>query len=213
MIKICLLGAPGCGKGTQAKLISEKYNIPQISTGDLFRNAIQNKTPLGLEIEKYMSKLVPDEIVIDLVKERLAQDDCKNGFILDGFPRTINQAEIFEKEVGLDAVIYIDIDLNLAKERILERRTCQSCGAIFTTSAMTGEDCPNCGGHIDVRAEDKKVDERLETYKQQTFPLVDFYTERNLLHVVDVNKYKDLPFKEGKASTFEEITKILEGLK
>lgn len=212
-MKISLLGAPGCGKGTQAKLICEKFNIPHISTGDLFRNAIANNTPLGMEIKKYMSKLVPDEIVIGLVKERIAQADCANGFILDGFPRTINQAEIFDKEVGLDAVLYFDIDLNLAKQRILERRTCQNCGEIFTTSTMMDDKCPKCGGKVDVRDEDKKADERLQTYTEMTAPLVEYYSKSGSLKVVNVNKFKDLPFSEGKSATFNEIQNLLEGLK
>ena len=212
-MRISLLGAPGCGKGTQAKLMCEKYDIPHISTGDLFREAIANETPLGKEIKKYMSKLVPDEIVIGLVKERISQCDCVNGFILDGFPRTINQAKIFDKEVGLDAVLYFDIDLNLAKQRILERRTCKGCGAIFTASSMDSDTCPSCGGHVDVRDEDKKADERLTTYTQQTAPLVDYYTEKGKLKVVNVNQFKDLPFAEGKSATFNEIQKLLDGLK
>jgi len=212
-MKVSLLGAPGCGKGTQAKLMCEKFNIPHISTGDLFREAIKNKTPLGLKIEKYMSKLVPDEIVIDLVKERISKEDCKNGFILDGFPRTINQAEIFDNRVGLDAVIYFDIDLNLAKKRILERRTCTNCGEIFTVSSQEGDKCPSCGGKIDIRDEDKKVDERLATYTEQTAPLVDYYSKKGSLKVVNVNKFKDLNFAEGKTATLKEIEKLLEGLK
>ena len=212
-MKISLLGAPGCGKGTQAKLICEKYNIPHISTGDLFRNAIANNTPLGMEIKKYMSKLVPDEIVIGLVKERISEADCTNGFILDGFPRTINQAEIFDKEIGLDAVLYFNIDLNLAKQRILERRTCKDCGAIFTITSMDSEACPNCGGHVDVRDEDKKADERLATYTEMTAPLVEYYKGKGQLKVVDVNKFKDLPFSEGKTATFNEIQNLLDGLK
>lgn len=212
-MKVCLLGAPGCGKGTQAKLMCEKFNIPHISTGDLFREAIKNKTPMGLVVEKYMSKLVPDEIVMDLVKERLGNKDCKNGFILDGFPRTINQAELFEKAVGFDSVIYFDIDLQEAKKRILDRRTCQSCGAIFTTLTMKGNNCPTCGGHIDVRAEDQKADERLATYVEQTAPLVDFYNNKNLLKTVNINKTKTLSFEEGKKAIFNDITKLLEGLK
>lgn len=211
MRKISLLGAPGCGKGTQSKLLREALNIPHISTGDLFREAIKNKTPLGLQIEKYMSKLVPDEIVIDLVKERISQDDCKNGFILDGFPRTVNQADLFQKAVGLDAVIYFDIDLQEAKNRILERRTCQNCGAIFTTKAMTGDTCPTCGGHIDVRAEDKKVDERLSTYVELTAPLVDYYDKLQILKTVDINITKNLSFEEGRDTVFKNIMKLLEG--
>ena len=212
-MKISLLGAPGCGKGTQAKLMCEKFNIPHISTGDLFRNAISNNTPLGQEIKKYMSKLVPDEIVIDLVKERINNEDCINGFILDGFPRTINQAEIFDREVGLDAVIYFDIELDLAKQRILERRTCQNCGEIFTTSSMFEDCCPKCGGKVDVRDEDKKADERLKTYIDLTLPLVEYYSKSGKLKVINVNKYKDLLYNDGKSATFNEIQKLLDGLK
>ena len=213
-MKISLLGAPGCGKGTQAKLICEKFNIPHISTGELFRNEIANNTTLGMEIKKYMSKLVPDEIVIDLVKERISAEDCKNGFILDGFPRTINQAETFDNEIGLDAVLYFDIDLNLAKERILERRTCTKCGEIYTASTCkVGDNCLLCGGIIDLRDEDKKVDERLSTYADMTAPLVDYYHNKGMLKVVDVNKFKDLNFNEGKSAVFNEIEKLLEGLR
>lgn len=212
-MRISLLGAPGCGKGTQAKLICEKLNIPHISTGDLFRNAIALDTPLGKEIKKYMSKLVPDEIVIDLVKERIQQDDCSKGFVLDGFPRTINQAQIFEKEVGLDAVIYFDIDLNLAKQRILQRRTCTKCGNIFSTLEQIDNNCPNCGGRIDVRDEDLKADERLDTFLNLTAPLVDYYKENGILKTIDVNKFTNLEICESKNAMFNEIIKLLEGLK
>ncbi len=212
-MRISLLGAPGCGKGTQAKLICEKFNIPHISTGDLFRNAIALDTPLGKEIKKYMSKLVPDEIVIDLVKERIKDDDCSQGFILDGFPRTVNQAKIFEKEVGLDAVIYFDIDLNLAKQRILQRRTCTKCGNIFSTLEQIDNNCPNCGGKIDVRDEDLKADERLDTYLNSTAPLVDYYKEKGILKIIDVNKFANLEICESKDAMFNEIIKLLEGLK
>lgn len=212
-MRISLLGAPGCGKGTQAKLICEKLNIPHISTGDLFRNAIALDTPLGKEIKKYMSKLVPDEIVIDLVKERIQQDDCSKGFVLDGFPRTINQAQIFENEVGLDAVIYFDIDLNLAKQRILQRRTCTKCGNIFSTLEQIDNNCPSCGGRVDVRDEDLKADERLDTFLNLTAPLVDYYKENGILKTIDVNKFADLEICESKNAMFNEIIKLLEGLK
>lgn len=212
-MQISLLGAPGCGKGTQAKLICEKFNIAHISTGDLFRKAIADNTPLGIKIKSYMSKLVPDEIVIDLVKERIKEDDCKNGFVLDGFPRTLNQAELFEKEVSLDVVIYFDIELELAKTRMLERRTCQLCGSIFTVNSVNGDVCPDCGGHVDVREEDKKADERLKTFMDLTYPLVEFYNNNGKLKIIDVNRNKDLPYHEGKSATFNEIKNILEGLK
>jgi len=208
-MKIILLGAPGCGKGTQSKLICERYNIPHISTGDLLRDAIKNNTPIGIKVKEYMSTLVPDEIVVGLVNDRLAQNDCKNGFVLDGFPRTIAQAKLFQEQI--DAVLYFDIDLNEAKQRILNRRTCIKCGTIYTNINISTSTCNNCGGELCIREEDTKVDERLKTYCEFTYPLIEFYKKQNILKTINTDKYKNLTFEESVKNVFDNVIKELEG--
>lgn len=212
-MKICLLGAPGCGKGTQAKLISEKFGYPHISTGQLFRDAIANDTPMGREVRKYMSKLVPEEIVVKLLLERLGQDDCKEGFILDGYPRTISQAELFDKVSGFDVVIYFNIDLDLTLDRINDRRVCTKCGETLTLDQVKDGKCSKCGGDAIVREEDQKAQERIETYVEHTHPLVEYYQKHNILKTINLDKYKNLDYENGRVAVFKEVNEILEGLK
>ena len=198
MIKsIILLGAPGAGKGTNAKKICAKLNIPHISTGDMFREAIKNKTPLGELANSYISQglLVPDEVTIGLVKERLSKDDCKEGFLLDGFPRTIPQAEALE-EIGTELkrpvnyVINIVVPENVLVERITGRRVCKSCGAPYHVKNMPPKVdgvCDLCGGELMQRKDDniETLKARLDEYHNNTTPLVKFYANANLLHEVD----------------------------
>lgn len=198
MIKsIILLGAPGAGKGTNAKKICAKLNIPHISTGDMFREAIKNKTPLGELANSYISQglLVPDEVTIGLVKERLSKDDCKEGFLLDGFPRTIPQAEALE-EIGTELkrpvnyVINIVVPENVLVERITGRRVCKSCGAPYHVKNMPPKVdgvCDLCGGELIQRKDDniETLKARLDEYHNNTTPLVKFYANANLLHEVD----------------------------
>ncbi len=198
MIKsIILLGAPGAGKGTNAKKICAKLNIPHISTGDMFREAIKNKTPLGELANSYISQglLVPDEVTIGLVKERLSKDDCKEGFLLDGFPRTIPQAEALE-EIGTELkrpvnyVINIVVPENVLVERITGRRVCKSCGAPYHVKNMPPKVdgvCDLCGGELMQRKDDniETLKARLDEYHHNTTPLVKFYANANLLHEVD----------------------------
>ncbi len=208
-MNISLLGAPGCGKGTQAKKICEYYGIAHISTGDLFRRAISNNTALGKKIAKYMSKLVPDDIVIDLVKERISEPDCANGYVLDGFPRTINQAELFLKDNQLDHVIYLEVDNDVVVDRIKSRRTCQNCGEIYNTKTYNKNTCSKCGGALVVRTEDSKIDERMETYLTQTYPLVDYFDKKGLLRTIKGNdKNNKNPQKEIN-KTFDRIKEYL----
>ena len=198
MIKsIILLGAPGAGKGTNAKKICAKLNIPHISTGDMFREAIKNKTPLGELANSYISQglLVPDEVTIGLVKERLSKDDCKEGFLLDGFPRTIPQAEALE-EIGTELkrpvnyVINIVVPENVLVERITGRRVCKSSGAPYHVKNMPPKVdgvCDLCGGELMQRKDDniETLKARLDEYHNNTTPLVKFYANANLLHEVD----------------------------
>lgn len=198
MIKsIILLGAPGAGKGTNAKKICAKLNIPHISTGDMFREAIKNKTPLGELANSYISQglLVPDEVTIGLVKERLSKDDCKEGFLLDGFPRTIPQAEALE-EIGTELkrpvnyVVNIVVPENVLVERITGRRVCKSCGAPYHVKNMPPKVdgvCDLCGGELMQRKDDniETLKARLDEYHNNTTPLVKFYANANLLHEVD----------------------------
>ena len=192
IIKLILLGAPGAGKGTQAEIISEKYAIPAISTGAIIREAIQNGTEMGLSAKSFIEAgaLVPDEVVIGIIKDRLAQDDCANGFILDGFPRTVPQADALDK-MGVEITDVISIEV--PDERILKRmggrRVCKKCGATFHTEykpSPCGEKCP-CGEDLTIRSDDDPavVAQRLETYHEMTEPLKDFYASKGLLKIVE----------------------------
>ncbi|MHA1973529.1 MAG: adenylate kinase [Candidatus Hodarchaeales archaeon] len=190
-IKLIMLGAPGSGKGTQAKFISKEYGIPQISTGDLLRNAVKEGTELGLKAKKYMEdgKLVPDDLVLSLLQERITNDDCKKGFILDGYPRNLAQANQLEKITDVNLVINIDVDYNILVERITGRRTCKNCGAIYHIKYNPPKKeniCDKCSGTLYQREDDTEetVKKRLDTYENQTKPLIEFYTEKGILHTL-----------------------------
>lgn len=196
-MKIILLGPPGAGKGTQAKLISEKYSIEHISTGDIFRKNISEKTPLGVKAKEYMDKglLVPDELTIDLVKDRLSQSDCQTGFLLDGFPRTVKQAEALEnflKENNqkINTALLIDVPGEAIFERMTGRRVCPSCGASyhikFNPPKIEGK-CDVCGNDIVQRKDDAEetVKDRITVYQKQTQPLVEYYKSKDQLFVLD----------------------------
>lgn len=199
-MKIIMLGAPGAGKGTQAKMIAEKYQVPHISTGDIFRANIKEGTELGKEAKKYMDQglLVPDELTVKILLDRVAKADCKNGYVLDGFPRTIPQAEVLEnalKDLG-DAIDYaIDVDVpdeNIVK-RMSGRRACLSCGATYHIEHVPPKKdgiCNTCNSELVLRDDDKPetVQNRLSVYHEQTQPLIDFYTKRNILRTVDGTK-------------------------
>jgi adenylate kinase len=197
-MNIVLLGAPGAGKGTQAKYIVEEYGIPQISTGDILRAAVANGTPLGLEAKKYMDAgdLVPDEVVIGLVKDRLTAKDTEPGFILDGFPRTIPQAEALDEELGevdkkIETALSVDVDFDVIVSRLTSRRTCRACGRI--TSASEGDICTDCGGELYQRDDDNEatVRNRLEVYEAQTAPLIEYYGNRGVLKRFDGDRAID----------------------
>ena len=188
-MKLILLGAPGAGKGTQAEIISEKLGIPQISTGNILREAVKNGTECGLKAKSYMESgaLVPDEVVIGILKDRIAEDDCKNGFILDGFPRTVPQAEALEAMgVNIDKVLSMDVPDADIQARISGRRVCEDCGASyhvdFKPTKVEGI-CDKCGGNAVQRKDDapETVIERLKTYHVQTAPLADFYAAKGKL--------------------------------
>ncbi len=196
-MKIIMLGAPGAGKGTQAKKIAAKYNIPHISTGDIFRANIKNGTELGKKAKTYMDQglLVPDELVVDLVVDRVNQDDCANGYVLDGFPRTIPQAEALTealKKLGqkMDYAIDVDVPDENIVNRMSGRRACVGCGATYhLVYAPTKQEgiCDTCGKELILRDDDKPetVQKRLNVYHEQTQPLIDYYTKEGILHKVD----------------------------
>lgn len=196
-MRIILLGPPGAGKGTQAKLISEKFSISHISTGDIFRKNISEKTPLGVKAKEYMDKglLVPDELTIDIVKDRLTNEDCKNGFLLDGFPRTVKQAEALEdflktRDENIDTALLIHVPSEFILDRMTGRRVCPACGASFhikfNPPKVDGV-CDLCGSNIVQRKDDSEetVKERIDVYERQTQPLVDFYESNDKLFKVD----------------------------
>ena len=181
-MKIVLLGAPGSGKGTLAKMISNDFTIPQISTGDLFRKALKEDNELGKKIKSYMASggLVPDEITIQMLKERIEEKDCQNGFILDGFPRTVNQAQALEKLTSIDHVFLIELPFETIIERLSSRRTCSDCGEIYNLRFYQGTNCQKCGAGLIQRDDDKPqtIKHRLEVYENMTSPLINFYSER-----------------------------------
>ena len=192
-MKIIFLGAPGAGKGTQAELVSKKANIPTISTGVILREAIKDKTPLGISAQSFIEngQLVPDDVVIGLLTERVAQDDCKNGYILDGFPRTIAQAEALDAMgITIDKVVNIFVADETIVERLGGRRSCPSCGATYHVVYNPSEDgvhCSSCAAELTQRADDKPetIKKRLDVYHAQTAPLEDFYAKRGLLITVE----------------------------
>ncbi|MFW6114081.1 MAG: adenylate kinase [Actinomycetota bacterium] len=214
-MNLVLLGPPGAGKGTQAERISELYDIPHISTGDIFRENLKQGTPLGLKAKEYMDKgeLVPDGLVIDIVEDRLSRPDCGKGFILDGFPRTVAQADALEKilqEMGkpLDAVLNIQVPDQVVVDRLTARRTCSSCGAIFhlqNNPPARESVCDFCGGGLYRREDDKEetVRARLDEYKTKTRPLIDYYREKDLL--------RDLDGDRGMEEVLEGVRHVLGG--
>ena len=192
-MNLILLGAPGAGKGTQAEVICDKLGIPAISTGNIIREALKNGTELGLKAKSYMDegKLVPDEVVIEIIKERLSKDDCQNGFILDGFPRTVPQAEALDAMgVNIDRVVDIEVSDEAIKRRLSGRRVCESCGASYhidyKQSKVDGV-CDKCGGNTVQRKDDHPdtVSERLSVYHEQTEPPKDYYAKTGKLKIVE----------------------------
>jgi len=215
-MNLVLMGLPGAGKGTQAEKIVENYNIPHISTGDMFRAAIKDGTELGLEAKSYMDKgeLVPDSVTIGIVRERLSKDDCKKGFLLDGFPRTVAQAEALENMLSdlkrpIDFVINVDVNKDILMERLTGRRICKECGAtyhlVFNPPAKE-DTCDRCGGELYQRADDnaETVQNRLDVNLAQTKPLLTFYESKGTLRTV--NGQQDINV------VFEDINKLLGGL-
>ena len=213
-MKIIMLGAPGAGKGTQAKKIAEKYSIPHISTGDIFRANIKNQTELGRKAKEYMDQgmLVPDELTLELIMDRFTNDDCKNGYVLDGFPRTIPQAEaltkaLADKQDAVDYAINVDVPDEAIVSRMSGRRACLACGGTyhikFNPTKVEGV-CDACGGELVLRNDDKPetVQKRLDVYHEQTQPLIDYYQSQNILKEVDGT----LDMEE----VFQAIVKILE---
>ncbi|MEM3513036.1 MAG: adenylate kinase, partial [Thermoplasmata archaeon] len=202
-MNLIMLGAPGAGKGTQAQKLATKLGIPQISTGDMLRQAVAEKTGLGMEAKKYMDagKLVPDEIVVGIVKERLQKSDCKSGFILDGFPRTLEQAKALDKIAVIDYVVNIDVPEEILVERITGRRSCKKCGAVYHVKYNPPKvlnKCDSCGEPLYQRDDDKEetVRKRLETYRSQTKVLIDYYAGQNKLVNIDGHREIEAIFRD-----------------
>ena len=212
-MKIIMLGAPGAGKGTQAKRIAEKYNIPHVSTGDIFRANIKNGTELGKEAKKYMDAgaLVPDELTVRILLDRVSQEDCRDGYVLDGFPRTIPQAQVLDEELGklgesIDHAINVDVPDEAIVARMSGRRACPACGATYHIVNIPPKKegiCDACGGELILRDDDKPetVQKRLNVYHEQTQPLEDFYRNKGVLKNVDGTRSME--------EIFEEIVSIL----
>ncbi len=184
-MRIVLLGPPGAGKGTQGVLLGKSYGIPQISTGDMLRKAVTDETPLGMQVKEIIrdGKLVPDDLIISLIEERISGDDCRKGFILDGFPRTIEQGEALEKVLpgSVDVTIYLNVPREEVVERLAGRLTCRKCGAVYRKRDISV--CPVCGGDLYQREDDQKstIEHRIKVYEENTAPLVEFYRSKGKL--------------------------------
>jgi adenylate kinase len=204
-MKLVLLGAPGAGKGTQAVRIAAHLNIPHISTGDIFRKNLKEATPVGLKAKAYIDKgqLVPDEVTCEIVELRIKEDDCKNGFLLDGFPRNIAQAEALDKMTKIDKVINLDVDLKALADRLTGRRVCEKCGESYHISTKKDETCDKCGGKLYQRADDtlETVNSRLTVYEQSTAPLIAYYKDKGVL--VNVDGMQSIE------AVFESVKKVL----
>lgn len=191
-MKLILLGAPGSGKGTMAQKLTAALDIPQISTGDIFRKNLKEETPLGLQVKSIMASgaLVPDEITIEIVKNRLAEDDCQKGYILDGFPRSIAQAKALDGFQQVDYAVNLDVDKEVVVKRLSGRRFCPDCSGTYHVSALSDETvCPHCGGKLIIRADDAEetVRERQRVYESTTLPLLEYYDKQGKLLTVDGN--------------------------
>ena len=211
MVKLILLGPPGAGKGTQAQFLVEKYGLPQISTGDLLRKAVAEGTELGKIAKEYMDagKLGPDDLILSLVKERMDKPDCAGGYILDGYPRNLAQAEAMEKLAKVDIVINLIVPMEELVNRLTSRRTCKSCNAVYNLTARPPKidgKCDTCGGDLYQRDDDnvETVSKRLETYNTQTAPLIDHYTNNGLIKNIDAT--------QGMQNTHKFIVEVLESL-
>lgn len=213
-MRLILLGPPGAGKGTQAKMLMEKYQIPQISTGDILRQAVKEKTPLGAEARVYMDRgaLVPDQVIIGIIRERLQKPDCKRGYILDGFPRTVIQAEALRETLAgmgfyLDHVLSVEVMEEELIRRLSGRRTCKSCGEVYHIiygPPKRNGVCDKCGGELYQRDDDKEetIKRRLRVYQAETTPLIDYYKERGLL--------REIAGRGEIREIFERICRVLE---
>jgi len=211
-MKLIIIGAPGSGKGTQTSRLKSKFNVPMISTGDIFRKAIKEETELGKKIKKYLDsgKLVPDETVIEVIKDRIGRPDCENGFVLDGFPRTLEQAKALDKIVKLDACINLTVPKEVIVERLTSRRTCKNCGEIYNILVLKPKRegiCDKCGGSLYQRADDTEsvIEERFLVFEKQTEPLLEYYAKR-------------IPIVEAKCTSVNEspeetTAQIMDGLK
>lgn len=207
-MKIVLMGPPGAGKGTQGVNLGKTYGIPQISTGDMLRKAVADGTPLGKQVGEVIrdGKLVPDDMIVSLIKERISENDCRNGFLLDGFPRTIEQGEALEKVFpdSVDVAVYLNVPKEIVVERLSGRLTCRKCNAVYSQQDIAK--CPACGGELYQREDDKRstIENRIQVYEENTAPLVEFYRSRGKL--VEVNGVGD-PDK-----IFEEIQESISGV-
>lgn len=187
-MNMIFLGPPGAGKGTQAVIIAKRFSLPHISTGDMLRGAIADETELGSKAKAFIDagELVPDDVVIGIVRERLAKDDCKGGYILDGFPRTVAQAEALSEFADIEVCVLIDVPTDVLVRRIASRRVCSACGAPYVAAEITDNRCQKCGGALIQRPDDNEqtVRNRMEVYEKSTRPLIEYYAAKGLLHRV-----------------------------